>query len=211
MAKLKEKSVMVAALLALAALLLISACSKPKGPLGGNVTCFNDSDCPPSYTNYCGANGSACLSTTIFRCESFGTTNASCVQNGGSLGCFTCPNGCVNSSCLPTNGTPDLIVKNISFQIVDNQSDVKINLTVSVMNIGTGLAGQSATSLRIGMTVVSQYQTPQLSPQQAVTLYPPATILLPRSITSTVTATADAQNQVAEQREDNNQLTVTVP
>ncbi len=211
MAKLHQKGVIVAALLALAALLLLSACSNQNGgEKRGNVTCYNDSDCPPSYNRFCNANGSACLSSIIFRCEAPGTDNSSCVEGGGSLGCSACPNGCVNGSCLPGNLTPDLIVRDIAFQVVDNQSDVKFNVTVSVMNIGTGMAGQSSTSLGMGSTVLSQYPTPQLAPQQSVTLQPPATIVVLRGTISTLTATADAQDNVAESNENNNQLIRTV-
>ncbi len=211
MAKLHQKGVIVAALLALAALLLLSACSKPEGPRGGNVTCYNDSDCPSwTYNQFCNENGSACTNTTRYWCVAPGTENSVCVLNATSIACTPCANGCINGSCLPGNLTPDLIVKDIAYRVVDNQSDVKLNLTVTVMNNGTGAAGQSTTLLRMGATVLAQYPTPQLAPQQTATLQPPATVVMIRGNILTVTATADVQNQVAELREDNNQFTLTV-
>lgn len=204
MAKLHQKGVIVAILLLLAAL-LISACSRPEGPRGGNVTCYNDSDCPSwTYNQFCNANGSACTNTTRYWCIAPGTENSICALNATTISCTPCANGCVNGSCLPANATPDLVVKDIAYQVVDNQSDVKLNLTVTVMNNGTGMAGQSTTLLQMGATVLSQYPTPELAPQQTVTLHPSATVIQLRGTTLTVTATADAQDQVAELSETNN-------
>lgn len=205
MAKLHQKGVIVAALMALAALLLLTACSRPEGPRGGNVTCYNDSDCPSwTYNTFCNANGSACTNTTRYWCIAPGTEISVCALNATTISCTPCQNGCVNASCLSGNLTPDLVIKDIAFQVVDNQSDVKLNLTVTVMNNGTGMAGQSMTVLRMGTTVLREYPTPQLAPQQAVTLYPSATVIRLGGTTLTVTATADAQNQVAELSETNN-------
>jgi len=187
--------------------LFISACKSPNGDKRDNVTCYNDSDCPPASASYCDSNNSACLNTTLFRCVASGTQDSACVPNATSVACTPCMSGCVNGSCLLGNATPDLVIRDMTFQVVDNLSDVRLNITVSVMNIGAGLAGQSATNLKVGATVLGQYQTPQLAPQQSVTLQPPATLLLLRGTTSTLTATADTQNQVVESREDNNRLT----
>ncbi len=207
----EKRALTVALAFFVISVLIVAGCQR-----GGNgpdrpVACYNDADCPPLYNRFCNENGSVCLSSIIFRCEAPGTSDSSCVEGGGGLGCYACPNGCVNGSCLPGNFTPDLVVREFIHNVVDNQSDVRLNLTVSVMNVGTGLAGQSTTQLAMGTTVLVQYPTPQLAPQQSVTLQPPATIVLLRGTTSTVTATADAQNQVSESREDNNQLTRQLP
>lgn len=208
-----QKGVVVAALLVFAALLVLFVYSRPEGSCRGNVACYNDSGCPSwTYNQFCDANGSACINTTTFWCISPGSENALCALNATTITCTPCANGCANGNCLPDcppgNLTPDLVVKEIAFQIVDNRTDVKLNLTVTVMNNGTGRAGQSVTLLRREETVLAQYPTPQLAPQQSVTLNPPATVVQVRGTTLTITALADAQNQVAELSETNNLFTL---
>lgn len=94
--------------------------------------------------------------------------------------------------------------------MIDNQNDVKLNLTVSVMNNGTAMAGQSVTLLKLGGAIIAQYPTQQLSPQQTIILQPPATVVQARGTSLTVTATADSQDQVVELSETNNLFTLIV-
>lgn len=178
--------------------------------------CETDADCPPISENIC-LNSSACVQTTTYRCNNESGWFGQCEVAGGGIGCYYCPNGCLNGECIPpnngTNGT-DLIINNITWMAINpptTQGDLVINMTVIVENIGTFGAGQSRTRLYNEGIVLAHYITPAIPAGEIKVLSPPVNYTIPAGEKIKVTAVADFTNMVPESNEDNNDKTIRIP
>lgn len=78
-------------------------------PGGGNITCNDDSDCPPTYSpRFCDDSTNmtrSCQSIAHYICDQNGTVNSSCVLSGVGLLCSNCPGGCQDGDCVVENET----------------------------------------------------------------------------------------------------------
>lgn len=196
---------------AVIAALLIDANSNFFGgigtPRGGPIACYNDSDCAPTTTRYCDANGSACVSTTIYRCVNPGQNDSFCQPAGSGGGCGpVCAYGCSDGTCLPQPNGPDLIAENLTREV---RGDTLV-LTPIIRNIGTADAPSTITQVQLlSSGSVWLLNTSGVPAGQSVAAES-MTFAAAGGSSYTFRTTADTFNRVAETDEGNNGLVTTV-